>query len=300
MKNKLVIILFISVLSYADLYSQNRDFDTSICWEIKSSETSKPSYILGSVHVIDTCKIDFPIKKVKELVDDCGYFCSEINNSQDSSQIKSLIKHIFLTNQNLNLKDSIGSKYFDRLIQIVDSSKGTLKVFKPLLSRIQPSFLGMMVTLDKQTSNANLYSQANFLMDSYFEKYAILKGYGIHELESTQKQIDMIMGGTYGESVIALKTCIDGYFSNDSIDMMNNYLNQNLRLLNETIYLDSTMIERNKVMADGIDRLISEKTVFVMIGAAHLPYKYGVLNLLTQRGYFVKPYHLEMKERKKK
>lgn len=301
MKKKNAFILIIIFLAIPDLYSQSQDYDHSICWEIKSSKTSKPSYILGSVHVLDTTKIDFPIQKVKDLVDVCGCFCSEINDLfQDSSQMKNLVKSVFLTNKKLNIEDSIGGDYYEKLIQIVDSSKGSLRVFRPILSIIKPSFIGLMVTMEKQTSNSNLYAESNFTMDSYFEQYASSKGYGIHALESTQKQIDMIIGGTYGESILSLKTSIDGFFSNDSIDMMKNYLNQNLRLLKENVYLDSTMIGRNRVMADGIERLSQENTVFVVIGAAHLPYKYGVLNILAQRGYIVKPYHLTMNERKKK
>ena len=60
------------------------------------------------------------------------------------------------------------------------------------------------------------------------------------------------------------------------------------------------MIDRNRVMADGIERLSRENTVFAVIGAAHLPYKYGVLNILAQRGYSIKPYRLNMTEKKKK
>lgn len=298
MKRTLVFIFIITFLAIPNLYSQFKDYDNSICWEIKSSKTSKPSYILGSVHVLDTTKINFPIQKVKELVDDCGCFCNEASINkllQDSAQMRNLAKNIFLTNKKLNIEDSIGGDYYEKLIQIVDSSKGSLKVLKPILSRIKPSFIGIMVTLEKQTSNSNLYVQSNFTMDSYFEQYATSKGYGIHAFESAQKRIDIIFGGTYGESILALKASIDGFFSNDFIDMMKDYLNQNLRFLKEDIYID-----RNRVMADGIERLSRENTVFVVIGAAHLPYKYGVLNILAQRGYSIKPYRLNITEKKKK
>ena len=301
MKKKLTFIFVIIFFAIPDLYSQSKDYDNSICWEIKSSKTSKPSYILGSVHVLDTTKIDFPIQKVKDLVDVCGCFCGEINNLLlDSSQMKNLVKRIFLTNKKLNIEDSIGGDYYKKLIQIVDSSKGSLKVFRPMLSIIKPSFIGLMITMEKQTNNPNLYAQSNFSMDSYFEKYARSKGYGTHALETAQNQIDMIVGGTYGQSILTLKASIDAFLSNDSIDMMKNYLNQNLRLLEENDFLDSTMISRNRVMADGIERLSRENSVFVVIGAAHLPYKYGIINILAQRGYIIKPYHLQMTERNKK
>ncbi|MGK6351612.1 TraB/GumN family protein [Parapedobacter sp. DT-150] len=44
-------------------------------------------------------------------------------------------------------------------------------------------------------------------------------------------------------------------------------------------------MRRNKKMADGIDEIMQSKPVFVVIGAAHLPYEHGVLSLLEDRGY---------------
>ena len=42
-------------------------------------------------------------------------------------------------------------------------------------------------------------------------------------------------------------------------------------------------------MADGIDRLLRSRTLFIVIGAGHLPYKDGVLNRLANKGYKIKP-----------
>lgn len=301
MKKKLIFTMFICIFAYSNLYSQIRNYDNSICWEIKSSKSSKPSYILGSIHELDTTKIDFPIHKVKELINQCGSYCMESNTSVlDSTQMKELVKNVFLSNKKLNIKDSLDNEYYEKLIHIVDSSKGMLKTFKPYLSIIKPGFIGFMVISEKQLGKSTLYAQTNFKMDSYFEQYSISRKYGIHGLESAQKTLDMVAGGTYRESILALKTCIDGFYSNDTIDLIENYVNQNLRLLKDDVYLDSTMINRNKVMADGIDRLLHEKAVFIVIGAAHLPYEFGVLNLLAQKGYFLKPYYLDVKVNKKK
>jgi len=299
-KKQIVFTLFICILTHTNLYSQIKNYDNSICWEITCSKASKPSYILGSIHNLDTTKITFPIYKVKELIDECSSYCMESNTSAiDSTQMKEFVSNILLNNMKLNFRDYLDNEYYEKLIHIVDSSKGTLKSFKRYLSIIKPGYIGFMVTTEKQLGKSSLYAQTNLQMDSYFQQYSLFKKYEIHGLESAQKTLDLVLGGTYKESIFVLKTCIDGYYEKDTIDLIKNYVNQNLKLLKDDAYLDSTMMNRNKVMADGIDRLLQNKTVFIVIGAAHLPYKFGVLNLLTQKGYFVKPYRIDLKVNKK-
>ena len=139
------------------------------------------------------------------------------------------------------------------------------------------------------------------MMDLYFEKYSTSKNYSIHGLESPQQVLDYLVGkATYRESILALKTSIDDFLikpvelSNDHVDIFKSYANQNLSFLKNDAYLDSTLIMRNKVMADGIDQLLQEKPVFIVIGASHLPYEFGVLNRLAQKGYSVQPYNIEL------
>ncbi|HSZ71609.1 MAG TPA: TraB/GumN family protein, partial [Cytophagaceae bacterium] len=49
------------------------------------------------------------------------------------------------------------------------------------------------------------------------------------------------------------------------------------------------LTDRNQVMADRIEKMMKEKAVFAAIGSAHLPGDKGVLKLLQERGYKVRP-----------
>lgn len=168
MKKQIVLSIFISLLAYSNLFSQIKNYDNSICWEIRSSKESKPSYILGSIHELDTTKIDFPVHKVKELINQCGSYCIESNTSD--SLMRELVKNVFLSNKTFNIRDSLDNEYYEKLIHIVDSSKGKLKTFKPYLSIIKPGFIGFMVTTEKQLGKSTFYAKTNFKMDSYFQQ----------------------------------------------------------------------------------------------------------------------------------
>lgn len=300
MKKKSILSIFICVLVNISSYSQIRNYDNSICWEITSSKLSKPAYILGSIHALDTTKIYFPTLKIKEMIDQCGSYCME--TVLDSIQMKETFNGLFLDNKKKNNRDSLGHEYYEKLIHIADSSKErmltTFKIFLPIL---EPGFISFMLKSRRLSINRTLYSKSNFKMDLYFEKYSTSKNYSIHGLESPQQVLDYLVGkATYRESILALKTSIDDFLikpvelSNDHVDIFKSYANQNLSFLKNDAYLDSTLIMRNKVMADGIDQLLQEKPVFIVIGASHLPYEFGVLNRLAQKGYSVQPYNIEL------
>ncbi len=53
---------------------------------------------------------------------------------------------------------------------------------------------------------------------------------------------------------------------------------------------DSWIVERNRQMAEKIEEYIhSNKTIFVVVGAAHVVGKDGILQILRRKGYFIKP-----------
>ena len=52
---------------------------------------------------------------------------------------------------------------------------------------------------------------------------------------------------------------------------------------------DALIINRNKVMTDSIASISKRGSLFAAVGAAHLAGKEGIINLLIQKGYTVKP-----------
>ena len=286
-----IVLLFFCTVSNAQQGQEN--FDNSIIWEIRKTKKSKPSYILGSIHIMDTTKLNFPIKKLEKLLDGCKVLCTEI--IYDEANAKEFADKIMLSNQEKNIINTLEPDYYNRLLEILNASKRELNLFKDerVLRVIRPSVLALMITMDKQ-SNSVLFENNNFSPEKHFGVYAKERNYSINQLETIQEQVLMLSYSTFEEEIEALKKIIDEN-SKDPIDIYLQYQKQDLRLLSPEVYADSTMVTRNKKMADGIESLINEKKrAFVMIGAAHLPYETGVLNLLLQKGYVIKPYALSL------
>ena len=278
------------------LLGQVKKYDNSIFWEIRKTSSSSPSYILGSIHMMDTSQINFPINTFTHLIDQCENICLEISGLTDSSLVANLAKNMILPSFEKNVTNSLDKNDYNKLTQMVDSSKYILKSCKPILGFIRPSVLSFIIVAEKQLTGSILFKNVNFQPEKYFEQYAKIKRYEITQLETIEQQIDLICmpNLAFDKSIEILKQSIDGFYVTDSIDMLLNYRNQNLALLKSEVYSDSTMILRNIGMAEGIDNLIKERPTFIIIGAAHLPYEHGVLNLLTKKGYIIKPYTINL------
>jgi len=57
------------------------------------------------------------------------------------------------------------------------------------------------------------------------------------------------------------------------------------------LILDRLLYQRNIIMADRMEALLADGNAFIAIGAAHLPGKQGVINLLVEKGYKISPVH---------
>lgn len=299
----LLLTLLISSF-FCTAQAQNKKYDNSICWEVRKTESSQPSYIFGSIHLLDTTKIQFPVEKVKGLIDKTGMLCLEISGDDLKLMAEKLGNKMYLDGDKREhyVSNSLDSARYKKLISILDSSSSILKPYRDMLDYIQPSYLDLMMTVEKQLAHSSKYTVGNFQPEMFFSEYAKTKNLDVKGLETADEQVDLIVDPnlTFDQSMEKLKKSIDNFDKQDSnkIDMLLNYQNQNLQLLPKEEYVDSTMVSRNKNMARGIDLIIQDHPVFVIIGAAHLPYKNGVINQLAMKGYTVRPYFLNMKRRK--
>ncbi|MBV9963516.1 MAG: TraB/GumN family protein, partial [Parafilimonas sp.] len=62
---------------------------------------------------------------------------------------------------------------------------------------------------------------------------------------------------------------------------------------NSPAYIDKFLYERNKIQANSIDTLIKQHSIFVGVGAAHLPGSKGVIELLRKKGYTLRPIFMQ-------
>jgi uncharacterized protein YbaP (TraB family) len=132
----------------------------------------------------------------------------------------------------------------------------------------------------------------------FFQKIAKQKGMEVIGLETIKEQMDVF-------EKIPLKTQATMLYKelssekvegeNQLDDMIELYARQeldSLYLLTSTGMDSETnkhlLVVRNHNMADRMEPIMKKKPMFVGVGAAHLPGKEGVIDLLRKKGYTVR------------
>ena len=264
------------------IYSQDRN---SLLWEISGNGLEKTSYLYGTMHVS---------KKIAFRLDDVFF------QALDQSDIIALESDpdTWLENEIHNGSDSFGFGYgFE--------SKGFYReafVLEP--PEIQE--LSAYLAFDDRLINNILYRtnefSQNFEEDTYLDMFIYQAGakYGkpIAALEDLEESSTLVARA----SMNAMKQKPDEWLQKKMQSHDLNYLMQdayrerNIDLLDSIdramytdYYRENMLYIRNDNMARSLDSVMRQGKVFAGIGAAHLPGKHGVIQLLKNKGYTVKP-----------
>jgi len=284
-----VALVFFAVLTSCSR-GQESKFDHSILWSVENKNTGKTSYILGTAHIMDTSRLRFPIQLVKDLINRSRYVWLEVSIAQ-SSQAAYWKNNLMMADPDApKLPGCLDQKYQLQLSRILDSSKYILPSIKPLIPQLKPQALVMFLNTEMVLKSLGGSISSNFYMDQYFERFAKAADKGIISLESSKEQVQIIMQPDleFSKAVKLLEQSIDIFFT-PRPDLWDWYSTQDIAHLASMFANDSIHIKRNQNMARRLDISMKDYAVFVMVGAAHLAGKQGILTLLDQKGYIIKP-----------
>jgi len=299
------------------LFSASAQTYQGLLWKITGNGLEKPSFLYGTMHVSN--KVAFHLSdsfyKAIEAVDVVSL---EINPETWMST---------MTSQDY-VADKMGNAFS---VRSQDQSSGFYKshfaVEEPSnkeLGNALSAELGILNSLLYRTSN---YS-ADFQEDTYLDLFIYQAGRkqgkeitGLENLGTTMllneqaakpekdKEQKKILREIAERKQYELRKLLAG--KNYGEVMEDAYRNGDLDLLDSMSRLGGTdknhdliIVYRNQKMAEAMDSIMQEKSLFAGIGAAHLPNSYGVIHLLREMGYTVRPvstkksdYSLETKDR---
>lgn len=239
--------------------SNSQEIDRSnhqLLWEISGNELEQPSYLFGTFHSNDNEIFDFP---------DSLYVV--LNQSEAivlETDITELMDEADVIKNHSTFYDSTG------------------------LDWIMPERNSDEITY---TSYGSDEGRPQFI-DLYFKQIADNCGKKFYPLESLEDQMKI------GLNVEMKDTPIELEKRTSKEQMKQLYLEGNAKELHDITKQSSSnfvnlyeelITDRNKVMAIGIDTLIRDKKVFCAVGAAHLLGEEGIIPLLREKGYRVRP-----------
>ncbi|MFL5727936.1 MAG: TraB/GumN family protein, partial [Cytophagaceae bacterium] len=258
----------------------------SLLWKISGKGLRKPSYVYGTIHIRDNRAFQLGTS-VMPSFDSCSSFAGEIV-LDPSSQAK-VMGLIFMKGD--TTLDMLLTKQDYKFVK--DYAEKRLGVIASMVDKIKPMFTSSMINeLDIKQDNA-------ITLDEYFQKLAAEKNMNVVGIETMEEQVAAIDKIPLKQQAKLLVSGMKDQKSDAGMieKMIRLYSAQNLDslaiLVNEYDTTDAfnsaLILERNKIMASRIGHMIEKGPVFIGIGAAHLPGKNGVIELLKSQGFDVVP-----------
>ena len=281
--------VIILVYGFALLLVCSAKAQDALLWKIYDNNSQDISYIYGTIHLKDKRVFTYT-DTILSYLDSCDKLALELDlNPMNLFQYSNLM----MLPDDITLNDIFEPDDLIVIKEVVKSITGmdfnTFKNLKPvvLLSLV------MQYQLD---------GDMNFTLDEYLYQQGVEKSKEIIGLETVGEQFALL-------ETIPLDIIVD-YLKNPGDEdeelelMICDYLESNIDELLCIMQKDKTMIslkeefldDRNRRMTDKIDKLLHESRILIAVGAGHLPGKFGIINLLIQKGYDVEPVILRAPE----
>ncbi|MCB0548975.1 MAG: TraB/GumN family protein [Phaeodactylibacter sp.] len=269
--------------------------ENALLWEISGKELKEPSYLFGTIHMIG--KEDFFLTEAtKASFGKARQVAFEIDmeDMMDFTKLMPLMMKAFMANDT-KLSDLLSEEDYG-LVKEHFESVGLPIMF---LERIKPMFLSALGGEDMFNMGGGGDSQVvSYEME--LMQMAQQRSMPIEGLETAEYQMSMFDSIPYKaqaemlvESIKSGKTD-DGQFQ----QMVELYKNQDLQGMQAMMadeasgiggYEDLLLVRRNRNWIPVMGEMMKLKPTFFAVGAGHLGGDEGVVALLREAGYEVKP-----------
>ena len=283
-------ILTILVLSLLCLTS-----NAQLVWKISGNGIKNPSYILGTHHgcPFNYCDSIPGLMKAFDKVDNIIGEINMIEFSEMSPERMQKMQAMMMMPSDTSLLSLFNEEETAKVNAWLKDEMGAslemLSVMKPMT---------IMVTVQNKILTEMMPELATMTsIDKYMQTLVQSKGKSIGELESADYQMELLYGNSLEEQADALLEMIgQGNSKGLMQQLMDAYKSQNLDTLWEIFQEQMTGYEydaivkvRNLNWEKQMKELLPKQSTLFVVGAGHLPGESGMINLLREAGFKVKP-----------
>ncbi len=260
----------------------------AILWEVRSG-AAQPSFVFGTVHSEDPRVLNLP-KPVRERFDKAHAVVLELTLGPET--ITALTQAMYLSDGR-TLEQLAGPELYRKTVTLL----GEYGLPELALRHMKPWAAAVTLSIPKPKTGV--------VLDQQLHNQARQQGKTVFGLETAAEQVGYFDRLTMEEQVGLLRDSVEMYDELPELfsELIDAYLARDLdalvRLSEKQLARDDSgtaerlmaglVDERNKIMAERMAPLLVDGNVFVAIGALHLPGENGVLSLLEQRGYELRP-----------
>lgn len=287
------LLLFIVLLLLSSGYAENNSSDRKgFLWKVQSK--TRTAYIIGSIHAYKSELYPLP-KKMEDAFDKSDALAVEVNiNGANPESMMTMIKGALYKDKS-TLEKHVSRETYEKTTKKLQELGLPLEIFQ----NTKPWFVALTLT---SMELQKLGLSPEYGIDNYFLKKAGNKK-RVVELESIDYQVNLLNSFSDIEQELFLvstfkdldllekeiNTILKAWNVGDT-KTMESYVSRSLKDdPNMLPVYEKLVFERNKIMASKIeDYLKTHEQYCVVVGAAHLVGKNGIIEILKKKGYLVK------------
>ena len=286
------LLFFIILILLSSVHAGNNSSSQKGClWKVQSKTIT--AYIAGSIHAYKSELFPLP-KKMEDAFDKSDALAVEANiNEIKPESMMTMINGAFYQDRS-TLEKHLSKETYEMTVQKLNEIGLPLELFQ----NTKPWFVALNVT---SMELQKLGLDPEYGIDKYFLKKAENKK-KIVELESIDYQINLLSGFSDAEQELFLVSAFR------DLELLKGEINEILKawdtgdtktmesFVSKSLQDDPGMLpiyrklvfERNKNMVSRIEGYLrTNEQYFVVVGAAHLVGKDGIIEILKKKGYLV-------------
>lgn len=267
----------------------SRALENTLLWEISGNGLKQPSYLFGTMHLLcaEDAKLSVNLKKAIREADRI-YFEIDMD---DMSQMMSALKYARM-NDNTKLSDLLTTDEYARVKTYFEKNRAILPF--SMMERLKPYMLTSLI------GENGMECEKTNGMEMIIMQEANKYDKEIKGLETAEFQASLFDSIPYEKQAKELLNYIDSIdvHKNSTSELVKVYREQDLQKMEVLTskseggiadYLDLLVYNRNRRWIEQLKDILPGKTTLIAVGAGHLPGESGMINLLRQAGYTVKP-----------
>lgn len=279
--------LFIAAISLCSFFASAQKLDNAVLWKISGNGLSKPSYLMGTVHMTCDASLD---KNILKALDETNQLYLEYDMDSptlsEEMSAEAFMKDGKKMSQLVSPKDfksvrDYVKKNFDMELTTVEEYKPfmlTTMIYSKILDCPAQSYENELITVTK-SQKEEVYG-----LETVKEQMQVFEDI---PYEVQMQEIVRTANGGFEKDIAEYKSMLDAYAHKD--------INKLQKITKETEnilfikYNDVLITNRNKNWIPRIDKIVKETPTFFGVGALHLGGKEGIIKLLRKKGYKVEP-----------
>lgn len=255
----------------------------ALLYKISGQGLKKPSYLLGTMHMVCAAEFAIPEKVLRTLAKCRAYYMEvDLGSSDELSQMEQ--------------QESGGHQLTNGLSPDEIMMLNQLLLQQLSITLEEAQHLPVVELVNRMTSKAITCDEVK-VAEFELLKMATQGGLLTAGLETVAEQVAIANQVFTGRELLLQLRLSDDYHELFD-EMMKAYRQEDLeklaalvthkKLMSDNAY-DHLVVKRNLRWAAAIPEIMSSGSTLIAVGAGHLPGEHGLLQLLTNQGYAVNP-----------